>query len=110
MKRPRDISSHNASRTYERKRWVTITFRDSPFFSEKGRLLKMTLGRHCDLCLELPNGKRITIDACWTNYEEGTRPQSAAHRIDLMQIQPIVGLIEYLNNKLNDGLPQGNRT
>lgn len=101
MRRKRGRSAQNASQTYERKRSVTITFRDSPFFGQESRILKVSLGRHVDLYLELPSGKRISIDACWTNYDGATTPHSARHRIDLTQIQPIVGLLEYLNNKLN---------
>lgn len=101
MKGPRARSSQHAPKTYERKRSVTITFRDSPFFGQEGRCLKVTLGKHCDLCLELSNGKRITVDACWTNYGSDSRPKSTTHCIDLTQIRPIVELLEYLNDKLN---------
>jgi hypothetical protein len=67
----------------------------------------VALGKHCDLYLELSNGKRITVDACWTNYGRESRPQSTTHSIDLTQIRPIVGLIEYLNQKINKDTEDG---
>ena len=101
MRHELHIRSQYASQPSDHKRSVTITFRDSPFFGQEARCLKVALGKHCDLYLELLNGKRITVDACWTNYDRESRPQSTTHRIDLRQIQPIVGLIEYLHHKLN---------
>lgn len=101
MRRKRGRSSQNAPQPYERKRSVIITFRNSPFFGQESRILKVTLGRHVDLYLELPSGKRISMDASWTNYDDAGRPHSAIHRIDLLQIQPIVELLEYLNDKRN---------
>ncbi len=96
------IGSQDAPQPSEYKHSVTITFRDSPFFGQEGRCLKVTVGKHCDLYLELSNGKRITVDAYWTNYGRESRPQPPSHRIDLTQIRPIVGLLEYLNQKLNE--------
>ena len=101
MRPKRDWCAQNAPQPYERKRSVTITFPDSPFFGQESRILKMTLGRHVDLYLELPSGKRISIDASWTNYYDAARRHRITHRIDLLQIQPIVELLEHLKDKLN---------
>ena len=95
------MRSQNASQPSDHKRSVTITFRDSPFFGQEARCLKVALGKHCDLYLELLNGKRITVDASWTNYGGASRPHRITHCVNLLQIQPIVQLLEHLKDKLN---------
>lgn len=59
------------------------------------------LGKHRDVLLKLPDGKRIRIDASWTNHNDATRIPDLTHRIDIARIQPVVELLEYLNGKLN---------
>ncbi len=108
MKQQYHKPSNNASHSYEHKRRVTIAFRDSPFFGQEGRILKETLGRHSDLNLELSSGKRIKIDAAWTDYfrvESSQNPKSIAYCIDFAQAQPIIELIEYLRGKQDIGGP-----
>ena len=99
--------SHDASPPYERKRWVTIIFEGSPLFGQKGLILKETLGRHSDLNLELSSGKRIRIDATWTDYfgEPSQNPKTLTHRVDFSQAQPIIRFIESLREKQETGDP-----
>ena len=61
----------------------------------------VVLGKHRDVLLKLPDGKRIRIDASWTSHSKATRPADLTHRVDFARIQPLVELLEYLNNKLN---------
>lgn len=98
--------SHDASLPYKRKRWVTIIFESSPLFGQKGLILKEILGRHSDLNLELSSGKRIRIDATWTDYFEEAlqNPKTLTHRFDFSQAQPIIRFLEYLRNKLTEDL------
>jgi len=100
------IRSQDASLPSDYKRSVTITFRDSPFFGHEGHLVKVTLGRHSDLYLELANGKQIRIDACWTNYfgEPSQNPRALTNHVDFSQAQPIIRFLEYLKNKLTEDL------
>gem|GEM_PF-5125604 len=100
------IRSQDASLPSDYKRSVTITFRDSPFFGQEGRLVKVTLGRHSDLYLELANGKQIRIDASWTDYfgEASQNPKTFTHYVDFSQAQPIIRFLEYLKNKLTEDL------
>jgi hypothetical protein len=94
--------SNNASQTYEGKRHATIVFRESPFFGEKGLILKETLEGHSDRHLELSSGKRIRIDAAWTDYfriEFSQNPKPTSQCIDFAQAQPIIRFIEYLRDK-----------
>jgi len=69
-------------------------------------LVKVTLGRHSDLDLELANGKQIRIDASWTDYfgEASQNPKTLTHRVDFSQAQPIIRFLEYLENKLTEDL------
>lgn len=98
--------SHDASLPDKRKRCVTIIFESSPLFGQKGLIVKETLGRHSDLNLELSCGKRIRIDATWTDYfgEPSQNPKTLTHRVDLSQAQPIIQFLEYLKNKLTEDL------
>ena len=98
--------SHDASPPYKRKRWVTIVFESSPFFGQKGLILKEILGRHSDLNLELSSGKRIRIDATWTDYfgESSQNPKTLTHRLDFSQAQPIIRFLQYLKTKLTEDL------
>jgi hypothetical protein len=98
--------SHDASLPDKRKRWVTIIFESSPLFGQKGLILKETLGRHSDLNLELCSGKRIRIDATWTDYfgEPSQNPKTLTHRVDFSQAQPIIRFLEYLKTKLTEDL------
>jgi hypothetical protein len=98
--------SNDASLPYKRKRSVTIIFESSPLFGQKGLILKETLGRHSDLNLELSSGKRIRIDATWTDYfgEPSQNPKNLTHRLDFSQAQPIIRFLEYLKNKLTEDL------
>lgn len=94
--------SNDASRPYERKRCVTIVFRDSPFLGQKGLILKETLGRHSDLRLELSSGQQIRIDAAWTDYvnvEPSDNATVATRCIDFTQAEPIIQFLEYLKSK-----------
>jgi len=81
-------------------------FESSPLFGQKGLILKETLGRHSDLNLELSSGKRIRIDATWTDYfrEPSQNPKTLTHRVDFSQAQPIIRFLEYLRNKLTEDL------
>ena len=100
--------SNDASQTYGRKRRVTIVFRDNPFFGQDGLILEETLGRHSDLHLELSNGKRIRIDAAWTDYfgvEPSQNPKTVTHCVDFAQVQPVIRFIEYLREKQETGDP-----
>jgi hypothetical protein len=102
MKRQYHKPLNNASQTYESKRHVTIVFRESPFFGEIGLILKETLGGHSDLRLELSSGKRIRIDAAWTDYfriEFPQNPKPTSQCIDFAQAQSIIRFIEYLREK-----------
>ncbi len=98
--------SHDASLPCKRKRSVTIIFESSPLFGQKGLILKETSGRHSDLTLELFSGKRIRIDATWTDYfgEPSQNSRILAHRLDFSQAQPIIRFLEYLKNKLPEDL------
>ena len=106
MKQQYHKPSHDASPPDERKRWVTIIFGSSPLFGQKGLILKEILGRHSDLNLELSSGKRIRIDATWTDYfgEPSLNPKTLTHRVDFSQAQPIIQFLEYLENKLTEDL------
>jgi len=98
--------SNDASQSYDHKQCVTITFGDSPFYEQTGRILKETLGRHSDLHLELSSGKRIRIDATWTDYfgeELSKKPKPTIHCVDLAQAEPIIRFLEYLRDKQETG-------
>ena len=108
MKQQYHKPSNDASQSYDRKQCVTITFGDSPFYQQKGRILKETFGRHSDLHLELSSGKRIRIDATWTDYfgaELSKNPKPVTHRVDLAQAEPIIRFLEYLRDKQETGNP-----
>ena len=101
MKQQFHKPSNDASQTYDRKKCVTITFSDSPFYGQKGRVLKETFGRHWDLHVELSTGTRIRIDANWTDYFETeiSKTQPLRHFIDLAQAELIIRFLEYLRHK-----------
>jgi hypothetical protein len=96
--------SYDASQIYKTKNYATITFKDSPFFRQKGRILKEIVGRHPELHLEMPGGEKIRVDLLWTDYRK-IEPNRRAHRIDLAQADKIIQFIEYLSNKLTEDRP-----
>ena len=56
--------SYDASQIYKVKKYVTITFKDSPFFGHKGRILKTIIGRHPEL--------HRFVDAGWREDKGGS--------------------------------------
>src|ERR1041385_5470099 len=68
MKQQYDEPSYDASQIYKTKNYATITFKDSPFRGQKGRILKEIVGRHPELHLEMPGGEKIRVDLLWTDY------------------------------------------
>ena len=96
--------SYDASQIYQTKNNATITFKDSPFFGQKGRILKEIVGPHPELHLEMPGGEKIRVDLLWTDYRK-IGPARRAHRIDLAQADKIIQFLEYLSSKLTDDRP-----
>jgi hypothetical protein len=102
VKRQYHRSPYNASQTYDRENYTTITFKDSPLCGQKARILKEIQGRHPELQLELLNGDKIRIDALWTDYQRLQLPRGSSldqDRIDLAQAEAIIRFIEYLVGK-----------
>ncbi len=104
MKHQYHEPSHDASQIYKCKKYATITFKDSPFFGQKGRILKEIVGRHPELHLEMPGGEKIRVDLLWTDYRK-IGPARSAHRIDLAQADRIIQFLEYLSSKLTEDRP-----
>ena len=96
--------SHDASQIYKCKKYATITFKDSPFCGQKGRILKEIEGRHPELHLEMPGGEKIKVDLVWTDYREIGSTRSI-HSIDLAQADRIIQFLEYLSSKLTEDRP-----
>jgi len=98
--------SYDASQIYKTKKYATITFKDSPFFGQTGRITKTIVGRHPELHLEMPGGEKIRVDLLWTDYfgEPSQNPETLTHRIDFSQAPPIIRFLEYLKNKLTEDL------
>lgn len=92
--------SYDASQSYKSEKCATITFGSSPFYGQKGRIVKKIAGRHPELQLEMPGGERVTVDVLWTDYPI-TKSSRSAHEIDLAQADEIIQLLEYLNAKLS---------
>ena len=92
--------SYDASQPYKSEKYATITFSSSPFYGQKGRIVKKIAGRHPELQLEMPGGERVTVDVLWTDYPI-TKSSRSAHQIDLAQADEIIQLLEYLNAKLS---------
>ena len=89
---------YDASQIYKIKKYATITFVDSPFCGQKGRILKEIAGRHPELHLEMPSGERIKVDLLWTDYRE-IEPTKITHHIDFSQAEKIIQFLEYLSRK-----------
>jgi hypothetical protein len=106
MKQQYDEPSYDASQIYKTKNYATITFKDSPFRGQKGRILKEIVGRHPELHLEMPGGEKIRVDLLWTDYfgEPSQSPETLIQRIDFSQAQPIIRFLEYLRTKLTEDL------
>lgn len=104
MKQQYHEPSHDASQIYKTKNYVTITFKDSPFCGQKGRILKEIVGRHPKLHLEMPGSEKIRVDLLWTDYRK-IEPARRAHRIDLAQADRIIQFLEYLSSKLTEDRP-----
>jgi hypothetical protein len=98
--------SCDAPQIYKSKNYATITFKDSPFCGQKGRILNEIAGRHPELHLEMPGGEKIRVDLLWTDYfgKPSQNPETLTHRIDFSQAQPIIRLLEYLKSKLSEDL------
>jgi hypothetical protein len=98
--------SYDASQPYKSEKYATITFKDSPFCGQKGRILKEILGRHPELHLQMPGGEKIRVDLLWTDYlgEPSQNPKTLTHYVDFSQAQPIIRFLEYLKNKLTEDL------
>ncbi len=99
---------NDALQSYKRQRFVTIIFKESPFFGQQGLILKEKLGRHSDLSLELSSDNRIRIDAAWTDYfgaEPSENPKTVSHCVDLALAQPIIQFIEDLRAKQKQEAP-----
>lgn len=107
VKRQYHEPSHDASHTDESENYATITFKDSPFYGQKGRILKRTTGGHPELHLEMPNGARIKVDVLWTDDRRlglTRRTHVGTNRIDLEEAESIIEFLEYLNRKLIEDL------
>jgi hypothetical protein len=104
MKQQYHRLSYDASQIYKTKNYATITFKHSPFFGQKGRILKEIVGRHSELHLEMPGGEKIRVDLLWTDYRK-IGPARRAHRIDLAQADKIIQFLEYLCSKLTEDRP-----
>lgn len=96
--------SYDASRSYKSEKYATITFSNSPFYGQKGRVVKKIEGRHPELQLEMRGGERIIVDVLWTDYPI-TSSSTSVHLIDLAQANAIVHLLEYLRNKMTVHCP-----
>lgn len=92
--------SYDASQSYKSEKYATITFSSSPFYGQKGRIVKKIAGRHPELQLEMSGGERVTVDVLWTDYPLA-RSNRSAHHIDLTQADAIIQFLEYLNTKLS---------
>ena len=106
MKRHYHVPSYDASQPYTSEKYVTIILSSSPFFGQKGRIVKKIGGQHPEFQLEMPGGERVRIDVLWTNYPI-TKSSRSTHQIDFAQADAIIQFLEYLNAKLsaNDVLP-----
>ena len=91
---------YDATPTDKCEKYTTITFNNSPFYGQKGRIVKEIAGIHPELLLEMPGGDRIRIDVLWTDYPI-TRPTKSTHQIDLAQSNAIIQLLDYLNGKFS---------
>lgn len=91
--------SYDASQSYKSEKYATITFSSSPFYGQKGRIVKKIAGRHPELQLEMPGGERVTVDVLWTDYPI-TKLSRSVHQIDLAQADAIIQFLEYLRNKM----------
>jgi hypothetical protein len=96
--------SCDAPQIYKSKNYATITFKDSPFCGQKGRILKEIAGRHPELHLQMPDGEKIRVDLLWTDYRKVESPISI-HRIDLAQADRISQFLEYLTSKSTEDRP-----
>jgi len=100
VKRHYNVPSYDASQPYKSEKYVTIILSSSPFFGQKGRIVKKIGGRHPEFQLEMPGGERVRIDVMWTDYPI-TRSSRSTHQIDLAQADAIIQFLEYLNAKLS---------
>ena len=98
MKSQNRKPSNYASQPYECKKYVTITFKASPFYGQKGRVLKQIAGRHPELQLEMRGGEKIRVDQSWTDHRK-TDSMRSSHFIDWAQACRIIEFLEYLRNK-----------
>lgn len=103
VKQQLDEPSYDASQPNRSKKYATITFSSSPFYGQKGRIVKKIAGRHPELQLEMPGGEKIRVDVLWTDYPI-TTPSRSSHYIDLEQANAIIQLLEYLNGKLPENV------
>jgi len=98
------VKSHNfkpsqyASQTYDGKKYATITFKRSPFYGQKGRVLRQISGLHSELQLEMRGGEKIRVDLTWTDHRN-IELTTSCHFIDLAQATKIIEFLEYLQNK-----------
>jgi hypothetical protein len=90
--------SYDASQTSEGKKYATITFESSPFYGQKGRVLKQIAGPHPELQLEMRGGEKIRVDLSWTDHRN-IESMRSCHFIDLAQATKIIEFLEYLQNK-----------
>jgi hypothetical protein len=103
MKQQYHGPSYDATQTDKCEKYATITFNKSPFYGQKGRIVKKTAGRHPELQLEMPGGEKIGVDVLWTDYPI-TRPSRSSHHVDLEQANAIIQLLEYLKGKLPENV------
>jgi len=103
MKQQYHEPSYDATQTDKCEKYATITFNKSPFYGQKGRIVKQIAGPHSELQLEMPSGEKIRVDVLWTDYPI-TRPSRSSHHIDLEQANAIIQLLEYLKGKLPENV------
>ncbi len=108
MRRLKLKHANDASQPNDSEPRVTIVFPESPFCGQSGRLLAERLGIHCDLKLQLSDGRHIKIDRMWADYARGADSEgqgARTHSIDLTRAGQLIDFIRYLNHKHSrDGL------